>query len=244
MKGIIFFAAILLALSFAPGLSKAAVKVQWFGQSCFLLTSPAGLKIVTDPFSPEIGYPEPELRPDLALVTHEHYDHNYVQMAKGNPEVFHGLNPKTQDYNLFDVKFKDTRIYDVAALHYESEAEASRGKDTIMVIEMPGLRLAHLGDLGRPLTEAQIKKIGRVDVLLIPVGSVYTIDAKGADTVISQLNPRLVFPMHYKTPALNIQLEGVDKFLAGKNNVVRVKGNEYTIDKLPEKQEIIVLDYR
>ena len=237
--GVVFF-----ALSFAPGATRAQVKVQWFGQACFQITSPAGLKILIDPFSPETGYPMPDVSPDVVLVTHEHFDHNYVAMAKGNPQIFHGLNPKTQDWSKVDVKIKDVRIYSVNAWHFESQADAGRGKDAIFVIEMPGVRLVHTGDIGRPMTEAQIKQIGKVDALFICVGGVYTVDAKGAAKVIGQLNPKMIFPMHYKTEPLKVALNPIDPFLAGKTNVTKITGNSYTITKLPEKQEIIVLDYK
>ena len=221
----------------------AQVKIQWFGQACFLITSPAGVKILVDPFGPDLGYPMPDVTPDVVLVTHEHFDHNYVQMAKGNPQAFHGLN-SNGDWNTIDTKIKDVRIYSVAAWHFEKEKDASRGKDTVMVMEFPGLRLVHVGDIGRAFTKTQLDNLGKVDVLMVPVGSVYTIDAAGADKVIGQINPKLVFPMHYKTAALKIQLDKIDAFLAGKNNVRKISGNTYLIDKLPDKQKIIVLDYK
>jgi L-ascorbate metabolism protein UlaG (beta-lactamase superfamily) len=238
------FTALIMTVLVSTAPAQAQVKVQWFGQACFQLTSPAGAKILIDPFGPDLGYPMPSVSPDAVLVTHEHFDHNYVQMAQGSPKIIHGLDPATQDWNAVDEKIKDVHIYGVGVLHYEKDADSKRGKNMVMVLDMPGMRIVHLGDLGRPLTPEQVKKIGAVDVLMIPVGSVYTIDAAGADGIIKQLNPKLVFPMHYKTAALKIPLDPVDKFIAGKKNVAVIKGNEYLIDKLPKKQQIIVLDYK
>lgn len=237
-------AALVLAGVFIGGPARAEVKVKWFGQACFLITSPAGVKILIDPFNPDLGYPVPAVSPDAVVITHEHYDHNNYRMASGNPKVIHGLNPSTKDWKTVDEKIGDVRIYAVSAHHYEKESDAPRGRDAVMVMEMPGMRVVHLGDLGRPLTREQIKKIGRVDVLMIPVGGVYTIDAAGADNVISQLNPRLVFPMHYETPVLKINLSGVDKFAAGKKNIDYISGNEYPINALPKARTIIILDYK
>jgi len=236
------FAALFLAAFVST--AQAQVKVQWFGQACFQITSPGGAKILIDPFSPDLGYPMPSVSPDVVLISHEHFDHNNVKMAQGNPKIIHGLDPVTQDWNAVDEKINDVHIYGVPVYHFEKEADSKRGKDMVMVMEMPGMRIVHLGDLGRPLTPEQIKKIGAVDVLMIPVGSVYTIDAAGADRVIKQLNPQLVFPMHYKTAAIKIPLDPVEKFTAGKKNVQVIKGNEYTIDKLPKSRQIIVLDYK
>jgi L-ascorbate metabolism protein UlaG (beta-lactamase superfamily) len=237
--GALIFGAVILG-----GAAQAQVKVQWFGQACFLVTSPGGTKILMDPFGPDLGYPIPVVSPDVVTISHEHFDHNNVKMAQGNPKVIHGLDPASGDWNKVDEQVGDVHIYGVPVYHYEKEADSKRGKDMMMVLEMPGVRILHTGDLGKQLTEEQLKKVGRVDALMVPVGSVYTIDAVGADKVIGQLNPKLVFPMHYKTAALKIALDPLDKFIAGKKNVMAVKGNEYTIDKLPKTREIIVLDYK
>jgi len=234
----------ILGLALPSGPAQAQVKVQWFGQSCFQIISPARVKILTDPFAPDLGYAMPSVSPDIVLVSHEHFDHNFVRMAKGNPRVFHGLNPETKGWNKIEFTLKDVHIYSVNAWHFENASDSSRGKDSIMVIEMPGMRLAHVGDLGRPLTPEQIAQIGKADVLFLPVGGVYTIDAEAANKVVSQLNPQIIFPMHYKTAALKLDLNKLEPFLAGKKNVKRISGNSYLISKLPDQQEIIVLDYK
>jgi len=230
--------------AFGSGPAEAQVKVQWFGHSCFQIVTPAGVKILADPFSPDMGYAMPSVSPDIVLVSHEHYDHNFVKMAKGSPKVLRGLNPETKDWNKIDFTLKDVHIRSINAWHFEKEADASRGKNAIMVMEMPGMRLVHLGDLGRPLNPEQIALLGKVDVLFLPVGGVYTIDAEAANKVLEQLKPSIVFPMHYKTPALKLELNQLEPFLAGKTNVRKISGNSFTISRLPEQQEIIVLDYK
>ena len=237
------FLALALTLIFGLNSADAQIKVQWFGQSCFLITSPKGVKILIDPFNPELGYPMPKVKPDLVLISHEHFDHNYYQMASGSPKIIHGLNPKTLDWEKIDETLKDVRVYSVRSYHDEAQG-ARRGKNTIFVIELPGARMAFLGDLGCPLSKEQIEKLGKIEVLMVPVGGVYTIDAEGANQVIAQLNPKLIFPMHYKTPAVKLPIEPVDKFLADKKDVQKISGNEYVINQLPAKPQIIVLDWK
>jgi len=238
---------LILSLGLLMGLSgnslQAQVKIRWFGHSCFLITSKPGTKILIDPFNPQVGYPIPRVAPELVLVSHEHFDHNYVQMAQGNPRIIRGLNPQTKDWNQVDEKFKDLHIYTVPCYHDPLKGKL-RGKNSILVIEVSGIRIVHLGDLGHLLSPEQVKKIGRVDVLMIPVGGVYTIDAKQADQVINQLNPKLIFPMHYKTEVCKLSLNGLEGFINGKDNVKEMGKNLFVINKLPEKPEIIVLSWK
>ena len=238
---------LILSLGLLVGLGgnslKAQVKIRWFGHSCFLITSKQGVKILTDPFSPQVGYPIPKVAPDLVVVSHEHFDHNYVQMAKGNPRIIRGLDEITKDWKKVDEKFKDVHIYTVASYHDPLKGKL-RGKNSILVIEISGIRIIHLGDLGHLLSPEQIKKIGRVDVLMIPVGGVFTIDARQADQVINQLNPKLIFPMHYKTEVCKLSINGLEGFIKDKDNVKKMGKNLFVIDKLPEKPEIIVLSWK
>jgi L-ascorbate metabolism protein UlaG (beta-lactamase superfamily) len=229
-----------LGLALSVPAAAAGTKVQWFGQSFFLVTSPRGEKIAIDPFS-AMGYPMPQVSADIVLITHEHFDHNNYQLIGGNPRVFHGLG--TSGWNHIEEQFSDVHIYSVESYH-DADQGKKNGQNTIMVLEMPEMRIVHLGDLGDKLTPEQIKKIGRVDVLLIPVGGNFTIDAAKANQVVAQLKPSLIFPMHYKTSVINVPIEPIDKFLAGKTNVKMVNGNQFEITSLPKSQEIIVLDWK
>jgi len=211
------------------------LKIQWFGQACFLITSTDGKRVLTDPFGAGIGYTVPSVEADVVSVSHSHGDHNNVSMAKGKPEVVSTAGESAPAGMSFLGVMSD----------HDDAGGSKRGKNIIFVWEMDGMHLAHLGDLGQPeLTDDQIAKIGKVDIIFIPVGGLYTIDAKQATRVIEQLTPKLVFPMHYKTDVANLPIDGIDKFLAGKDNVEKMNENFVVVEKLPEKTKIIVLNYK
>jgi len=211
------------------------LRVQWFGHSCFLITSSDGKRVLTDPFNASVGYPLPSVEADVVLVSHSHGDHNNTAAAKGNPKIV-----RTEGEN----SAAGISFLGVSSFH-DSSGGSQRGKNIIFVWEMDGVRLAHLGDLGQPeLTADQLAEIGKVDLIFIPVGGNYTIDAKQATKVMEQLSPMLVFPMHYKTDVVNLPIASVDGFLAGKDSVEKVGKNFVVVDELPEKIKIIVLDYK
>ena len=223
---------------------RGTAELTWWGQAMFTLVATDGTRIVFDPYS-EIGYQVPtaeELAADVMTVSHEHPDHNNVALA-GDATVLRGL--ADGDWVHFDETFGDTRIFSIESFHDRSNG-AERGLNTIFVIETGGLRIAHLGDFGElELTADQLDELGAIDVLLIPVGGVFTIDAAGASTIVEQIGPRMVIPMHYATPSLSIGLEAVDAFLEGKN--ARALGNStvgFDVDALPApgSAEIWVLD--
>jgi L-ascorbate metabolism protein UlaG (beta-lactamase superfamily) len=161
-----------------------------------------------------------------------------VSVVKGKPEVVKGSGVK---------KAKGVNFKGVDAFHDEKKGSL-RGKNTIFWWELGGIRFAHVGDLGTVLSSDQMKELGQVDVLFVPIGGHYTIDAKTADKVVSSLNPKMVFPMHYKTPLMGsgFPIAGVDEFLTGKENVVKVGKNSITFKKetLPQKTTIYVLEYK
>jgi L-ascorbate metabolism protein UlaG (beta-lactamase superfamily) len=217
---------------------KEEVTIKWLGHSCFLISLDDEVKIVTDPFDESVGYPKPDVTADVCVVSHDHFDHNCVSVVKGKPEVVKGSGEK---------KAKGINFKGVGAFHDEKKGSL-RGQDTIFVWELGGVRFAHVGDLGTALSPDQIKEMGKVDVLFVPTGGYYTIDAKTADKVVSSLNPKVVIPMHYKTAVMgpNFPIAGVDEFLKGKNNVVKVGKNSVTFTKenLPQKATIYVLEYK
>jgi len=216
---------------------KGEVTIKWLGHSCFLISLDDVLKIVTDPFDKSVGYPLPDETADICVVSHDHFDHNCISVVKGNPEVIKGAGEK---------EAKGITFKGVASVHDE-KGGSERGENTIFTWEWGGIRLAHAGDLGTDLSDSQIKEIGAVDILFVPTGGFYTIDAATASKVVASLNPKVVIPMHYKTPFLgeNFPIAGVDEFLKGKENVVKVdKGSvSFTKESLPEKTTIYVLKY-
>ncbi|MCH8161155.1 MAG: MBL fold metallo-hydrolase [Chloroflexi bacterium] len=223
---------------------RGTAELTWWGQAMFTLVATDGTRIVFDPYS-EIGYQVPtaeELAADVMTVSHEHPDHNNVALA-GDATVLRGL--ADGDWVHFDETFGDTRIFSIESFHDRNNGQ-ERGLNTIFVIETGGLRIAHLGDFGElELTADQLDDLGAIDVLLIPVGGVFTIDAAGATAIVEQIGPRMVIPMHFGTPSLSIGLEAVDAFLEGKN--ARELGSStvgFDVDALPApgSAEIWVLD--
>ena len=209
--------------------------IRWLGHACFLIISEAGVRILIDPFDASVGYKVPAVETDVVLTTHDHSDHNAINVVKGQPQIIKGSGQH---------QAKEISFTGVSSFH-DTTAGSLRGRNTIFVFELDGIRVCHLGDLGHILEHKQVGHIGPVDVLLIPVGGSFTIGARDADKVIEHLRPKIVIPMHYKTPAINLPIEPVDKFLTNKPNVRRLESNELTITKeqLPPEQTIIVLKY-
>lgn len=212
--------------------------IYWYGQACFKLKGKT-TTLVIDPFDPEfIGLKFPkDVEANATLITHEHKDHNFSQGVKsldGNNLVLAGPG---------EYEVKGAVITGINSFHDNSEG-SERGLNTIFHVQMDGLNIVHLGDLGQEkLTEEQTQTIGQADILLIPVGSVYTIDAKQASEIVVQLEPKIIIPMHYKIEKLKVELDGVEKFLKemGVENTVPVPKLTITKDKLPEEPEVVVL---
>ena len=179
------------------------MNITWYGQSCFRLES-KGTSVLVDPFSKEIGLRAPRLNDNIFLVTHEHYDHNNVDGI--SPEQFVIRGPG--EYEKAGIHFEGILS------HHDNTQGTQRGLNTIYLIRMEDMRLCHLGDLGQnKLTDEQVEQIGDVDILFIPVGGRYTIDSKEAAEVVKQIEPKIIVPMHYKVPGLNIDIDGPQKFL-------------------------------
>jgi L-ascorbate metabolism protein UlaG (beta-lactamase superfamily) len=211
------------------------MKVKYLGHATFVITSNKGVKIITDPYEtgPDLTYGEITESADIVTVSHYHHDHGNVAAVKGNPEVVNRAGrseAKGIDFN------------GIASYHDEAGGSL-RGDNIIFCFEMDGVRVCHLGDLGHRLDGKQLKEIGSVDVLLIPVGGFYTIDAKVATEVCDQLKPRVIIPMHYKTEKGLAGISGVEGFLSGKANVSRPDSSqaEFKPGELPATVQIIVL---
>ncbi|MBU2635253.1 MBL fold metallo-hydrolase [Patescibacteria group bacterium] len=184
------------------------MNINWYGQSCFQVSSSQGknnhVSIVIDPFDETTGLRVPKLQADIVLVTHEHSDHNNVKAVSGEPFIIEGPG----EYDI-----KGSFIQGISGYHDNTQG-AQRGSITIYTIETEGMRLCHLSDLGqKELSPSQLDKIGDIDILMIPIGGIYTIDAAEAVKIMAQIEPRVIIPMHYKIPKLKIKLDDVDKFL-------------------------------
>lgn len=180
--------------------------ITWLGQSCFKLQDkigPDGVLLVMDPYSDEIGLKMPRFEADIMTVSHDHYDHNNTGAIRGNPLVINGAG---------EYEAKGIFIEGVEAWHDDKNGQ-ERGQNIIYRVEMEDISVTHLGDLGHILDSKQLEKLEGTDILLIPVGGKYTINAAKAVEVVSQLEPRIVIPMHYKVPGLKVDIEGVEKFI-------------------------------
>lgn len=208
--------------------------VYWYGQACFKLKGKQA-SVVIDPFDPQfIGLKLPSLEADLVLITHQHQDHNSSQAVSGDPISF----TEPGEYEI-----KGVIVTGISSFHDNQEGQKS-GKNTIYHILMDELNIVHLGDLGQnSLTEAQIAQINTTDILLLPVGGIFTISAKEAANIVSQLEPKIIIPMHYGLPGLKFDLEPVEKFLKemGAEGVVAVPKLAITKEKLPEEPQVMVL---
>ena len=160
--------------------------------------------MITDPYDKKIGLKMPSLEADIVTVSHDHYDHNNVAAVKNNPYLVNMAGE-------YDVK--GVAIHGVESNH-DDKGGHERGKNVIYRFEIDDISVTHLGDLATTLTDTQLEALVGTDILLIPVGGKYTLDAKKAVEVISQIEPRIVIPMHYKTPDLAIEdIDGLEKFI-------------------------------
>lgn len=209
------------------------MKVKWLGHACFMITSDAGTKIIADPYAVVggFGYGEIKESADIVTVSHEHGDHNNVAAVGGNPEVVRGA-----------VKVKGIEFKAIPTYH-DDVGGGQRGNNTILCFEVDGVRVCHLGDLGHPLSDKQMSELGKVDILLAPVGGNFTIDARVATELCDRLKPAVVIPMHYKNDKCSFPIADVDEFLQGKESVKRLDVSEvdFKQGELPASTQIIVL---
>lgn len=180
--------------------------ISQLGHSCFKIQDkqgPGGITVITDPFDKSTGLKMPSLEADIVTVSHDHHDHNNTGAIRGNPFIINSAG----EYDIKGIMIEGVESY------HDDKQGAERGKNIIYRIEIDDITVAHLGDLGQVLDNKQLEKLVGVDILLIPVGGIYTLDAKKAVEVVSQIEPRIVIPMHYKVKGLKININGVDKFV-------------------------------
>ncbi|MFC2022544.1 MBL fold metallo-hydrolase [Chloroflexota bacterium] len=201
------------------------MRIRYLGHSCFLITSDNGVSIITDPYHTEddLAYGEITEAADIVTVSHDHYDHNNVAAVRGNPQVVRATT------RVKGIEFTGTPSY-----HDDADGRR-RGGNTIFCFEVDGIRLCHLGDLGHCLSVVQVAELGKVDVLFIPVGGYFTIDAATATGVCNQLQPGLIIPMHWNDKWDVPHVAGVDDFMKGKVDVSRPDASEIELKsgKLP-----------
>jgi L-ascorbate metabolism protein UlaG (beta-lactamase superfamily) len=208
------------------------VDITWLGLSCFRIRGSQAV-IITDPFPPGLGYTLGKQTADIVTVSHPHPSHSYDQGINSEHRLVKGPG----EYEISGVLILGISTY------HDSVKGQSRGKNTIYLMEIDGVNVLHLGDLGHVLSDEQVEEIGNVDVLLLPVGGVSTINAAMAAEVMRKLEPRVVIPMHYKTDKSSRDLEPVENFLKemGQTQVEPRPKLNVSRTNLPLTTEVVVL---
>lgn len=214
------------------------MEISWLGHSCFQLRG-KNVTLITDPFSPqpEAPYGEPlrlgKINAPIVTISHDHPGHNYVQGVAGEPRVVRGPG----EYEMSDVL-----ITGIASYH-DNKRGQERGRNTIYVIHMDDLVICHLGDLGHTLQEAQLEEAADADILLVPIGGHNTINATQAAEVISQVEPHIVVPMHYRTSASNDPLDPLSKFCREMGIEITNAQPKLTVTRntLPAGTQVVIL---
>jgi len=210
------------------------MEITWLGHSCFLIRGKEKT-IITDPYHPDLGYRLGEPAADIVTLSHFHPGHNYIEGVANEPKLIKSPG---------EYEIGGTFITGVATFHDNRKGDL-RGKNTIYIIEMDGITLCHLGDLGHPLGPHLVEELGDIDILFLPVGEVSTMPIDTAVEIVRQLEPPIVIPMHYKTEAFTGDLSPVDKFL----DKMRIRELEarpklsITSSSLPSSTQTIVLNY-
>lgn len=212
--------------------------ITYLGHSSFRIRGKSA-SIVTDPYESAvlgIAYPK-HVSCDIVTVSHNHADHNATKILEGSPFVVNGPG---------EYEIKGVGIVGISVFH-DNEGGVKRGQNTVYRIEIDGMSVVHLGDLGHTLTDSQVESLGVVDILFVPVGGVYTINAQEAANVVHEVEPSMVIPMHFGRSDLDQkafgQLQPLSVFLkemgspesSGQPKLVITK------DKLPEELQVIVL---
>jgi L-ascorbate metabolism protein UlaG (beta-lactamase superfamily) len=210
------------------------VDINWLGHACFRLKGSRAV-VITDPFPPELGYNLGKPEADIVTVSHQHPSHSYLEGVGGKPRVIRGPG----EYEISNV------LIIGVPTHHDAEGGREKGKNTVYLMEVDGVSVCHLGDLGHVLTAEQVEEIGNVDVLLVPVGGGSTIDAAQAAEVVRQLDPKAVIPMHYQTPVLSRELEPVEKFLKemGVGQIEPAPKLSVNRSNLPLSTQVFLLGY-
>lgn len=211
------------------------MEIYWYGQSCFKIKGKTAT-VVIDPYEPEFtGLKLPkDLEAQVVLTTHPHKDHNNVGVVGGDPLVVAGPG----EYEKAGVSILGVKTF------HDNSRGVDRGPNTLYQILMDGISIVHTGDLGHILTDEQDNQIDTADILMVPVGGGYTINAEAAAKVVALLEPGIVIPMHYKILGLKFELEPVDYFLKemGVENITPLSKLSITKDKLPEETQVVVLN--
>jgi len=216
------------------------MEITWYGHSCFRLTERNYATVVTDPFdNKSIGYEALKLKSDIVTVSHDAPGHNFFDAVKGTSHVIDGAG----EFEIGGVFITGVTTDGGSSKKKSKEVGAS---NTIYVFDYDGITVAHLGDLKHTPTQSEVESLGTVNVALVPVGAGGALNAAKAAEVISMLEPNLVIPMHYSTPATKLPLDSLSKFLKemGLSKVDAQSSLKVTRSGLPDETHVVVLEYQ
>lgn len=209
------------------------MEIDWFGHACFRLRGREGT-VITDPYGKDIGLSFARPRGDIVTISHDHPGHSFAKGVKGDPKVIEGPG---------EYEIKNMFITGVPTAH-DKKGGKDRGANTVFVCDIDGLTICHLGDLGHVPTQPQIEALGNVNVLLVPVGGVSTINAGEAAEIVSMLEPQIVIPMHFYHPGLKFKLDTTAKFFKemGIKTPAEIPSIKVTKDSLPKETQVVLLE--
>ncbi len=213
------------------------MEITWYGHSCFRLIERGLASVVTDPFdSNSVGYEPLRLKADIITISHDAPGHNFTSAVKGSNHVINGPG----EFEIGGVFITGVQTDGTGKKVIE------KPRNTLYVFDYMGINIAHLGDLRSVPTQTEIEALGTVHVALVPVGGGEGLNAAKAAEVVSLLEPNIVIPMHYRTPAVKMELDRLDKFLKemGLHEAETVPGLKVTKSSLPEETKVVVLDYQ
>jgi L-ascorbate metabolism protein UlaG (beta-lactamase superfamily) len=213
--------------------AEADAIIQYFGHNFFQITTRQGTQIVTDPMAPG-RYPTPHVTPHVVTVGREHPNHNYVQLAQGNPIILRGLAHHGAEWRRINTLVREVSISNVP-IYQNGIAGALKG--AAFIFTLGTLCVVHLGDLSHTLTPEQLQQIGQVDVALVPIDGRYTMGPDIAREVLQQLNPKLAIPMHYRDNLALVEAFGRGLSMRSLNSDTLVVSKA----TLPTTTEIVVL---
>jgi L-ascorbate metabolism protein UlaG (beta-lactamase superfamily) len=222
----------------AAASSAPLLAIEWFGHSTFQITSSKGTRILTDPHG-AFDLPRPTLPQHIVTTSHRHPPHSSVHMAPGTPVIIHGLTPGGENWQKISTTIRDVSVYVVPAFHDKSQG-MQRGKNAIFVFRVDDICIAHLGDLGHILGPDQLKMMGKIDILLVPIaGGYYTVTATEAREVTKQVNPKIAIPMHFWWE------QAVQEYTQGVERVKMLNSPALKISKpeLPQPIQTIVMPW-
>jgi L-ascorbate metabolism protein UlaG (beta-lactamase superfamily) len=209
------------------------MEITWYGRACFRLKG-RDATVITDPCPPSTGFVAGKHDVELLTISHDHPDHGYTR------SITAGLTlTRPGEYEFSDLLITGIRTY------HDGEGGQSRGENMVFAVEIDGVHVCHLGDLGHLLTDEQLTELGPVDVLLVPVGGETTLTPSEAAEVVAQIGPKIVIPMHYGVDGASKDLGGPEKFLHEMAvEPIRQPKAQVTASSLPEETQVVVLEPR